>query len=28
MFDFITNFLEKSGYLGVFALMALENIFP
>ncbi|THC44907.1 DedA family protein [Massilia sp. Mn16-1_5] len=28
MFEFITNFLEKSGYLGVFALMALENIFP
>ncbi|MFC5480642.1 DedA family protein [Massilia suwonensis] len=28
MFEFITNFLEKSGYLGVFALMALENVFP
>lgn len=28
MFEFITNFLEKSGYLGVFLLMALENIFP
>jgi membrane protein DedA with SNARE-associated domain len=28
MFEFITDFLEKSGYLGVFALMALENIFP
>ena len=28
MFEFITSFLEKSGYLGVFALMALENIFP
>ena len=28
MFEFITGFLEKSGYLGVFALMALENIFP
>lgn len=28
MFEFITHFLEKSGYLGVFALMALENIFP
>jgi membrane protein DedA with SNARE-associated domain len=28
MFEFITQFLEKSGYLGVFALMALENIFP
>jgi membrane protein DedA with SNARE-associated domain len=28
MFELITNFLEKSGYLGVFALMALENIFP
>lgn len=28
MFEMITGFLEKSGYLGVFALMALENIFP
>ena len=28
MFDFITRFLESSGYLGVFALMALENVFP
>ena len=28
MFEFITEFLEKSGYLGVFALMGLENIFP
>ena len=28
MFKFITEFLETSGYLGVFALMALENIFP
>ena len=28
MFDMITGFLEKSGYIGVFALMALENIFP
>ncbi|QNA88416.1 DedA family protein [Massilia sp. Dwa41.01b] len=28
MFEMITQFLEKSGYLGVFALMALENIFP
>ena len=28
MFEFITHFLETSGYLGVFALMALENIFP
>jgi membrane protein DedA with SNARE-associated domain len=28
MFEFITNFLRDSGYLGVFALMALENIFP
>ena len=28
MFEFITHFLEKSGYLGLFALMALENIFP
>ena len=28
MFEFITNFLKDSGYLGVFALMAAENIFP
>ena len=28
MFDFITKFLESSGYLGVFALMALENVVP
>nr|AGU11611.1 SNARE associated Golgi protein [uncultured organism] len=28
MFDFITEFMQNSGYLGVFALMALENIFP
>ncbi|KFI07535.1 DedA family protein [Massilia sp. BSC265] len=28
MFEFITSFLEKSGYIGVFLLMALENIFP
>lgn len=28
MFQFIVEFLEKSGYLGVFALMAAENIFP
>lgn len=28
MFEMITGFLEKSGYFGVFALMALENIFP
>jgi membrane protein DedA with SNARE-associated domain len=28
MFEFITNFLQSSGYLGVFLLMALENIFP
>jgi membrane protein DedA with SNARE-associated domain len=28
MFEFITNFLRDSGYVGVFALMALENIFP
>jgi len=28
MFEFITGFLEKSSYLGLFALMALENIFP
>ncbi|MGI4843162.1 MAG: DedA family protein [Janthinobacterium lividum] len=28
MFEFITSFLGKSGYIGVFLLMALENIFP
>jgi membrane protein DedA with SNARE-associated domain len=28
VFKFITEFLGNSGYLGVFALMALENIFP
>ncbi|HEY1044635.1 MAG TPA: DedA family protein [Telluria sp.] len=28
MFEFITKFLEDAGYLGVFALMAAENIFP
>ncbi|NNG21663.1 DedA family protein [Telluria aromaticivorans] len=28
MFKFITEFLETAGYLGVFVLMALENIFP
>lgn len=28
MFEFITGFLEDAGYLGVFALMAAENIFP
>ena len=28
MFEFITDFMQNSGYLGVFALMALENIFP
>jgi len=28
VFDFITEFMQNSGYLGVFALMALENIFP
>ena len=28
MFKFITDFLESSGYLGVFVLMAVENIFP
>lgn len=28
MFEFITEFMQKTGYLGVFALMALENIFP
>jgi membrane protein DedA with SNARE-associated domain len=28
VFDFITEFMQNSGYFGVFALMALENIFP
>ena len=28
MFKFITEFLQSSGYLGVFLLMAVENIFP
>ncbi|MGZ8289424.1 MAG: DedA family protein [Telluria sp.] len=28
MFNFIVDFLQSAGYLGVFALMALENIFP
>lgn len=28
MFDFIVEFMSRSGYFGVFALMALENIFP
>ncbi|MFN3790158.1 DedA family protein [Massilia sp.] len=28
MFEFITDFLGKSGYIGVFLLMAVENIFP
>lgn len=28
MFDFITGFMQSGGYLAVFALMALENIFP
>ncbi|WP_151639306.1 DedA family protein [Noviherbaspirillum aerium] len=28
MFEFIVNFMAKGGYLAVFALMALENIFP
>ncbi|MET0963752.1 MAG: DedA family protein [Noviherbaspirillum sp.] len=28
MFDFIVEFMSRYGYLGVFALMALENIFP
>ena len=28
MFEFITDFLGSAGYLGVFLLMALENIFP
>lgn len=28
MFEAITGFVSQSGYLGVFLLMALENIFP
>lgn len=28
MFEFITDFMQQGGYLAVFALMALENIFP
>jgi membrane protein DedA with SNARE-associated domain len=28
MFELIHQFMSQSGYLGVFALMALENIFP
>ncbi|MPZ43085.1 MAG: DedA family protein [Betaproteobacteria bacterium] len=28
MFDFITSFLEKTGYAGVFLLMLAENLFP
>jgi membrane protein DedA with SNARE-associated domain len=28
MFDWVTNFVEESGYLGVALLMLLENIFP
>lgn len=28
MFDWITTFLQQSGYLGIFLLMALENLFP
>ncbi|MDB5770182.1 MAG: dedA2 [Burkholderia sp.] len=28
MFDFIVQFMSQAGYFGVFALMALENIFP
>lgn len=28
MFEFIVDFLGSAGYLGVFLLMALENIFP
>jgi membrane protein DedA with SNARE-associated domain len=28
MFEHIVQFLSQSGYFGVFALMALENIFP
>ncbi len=28
MVDFIVEFIARSGYLGVFLLMALESIFP
>lgn len=28
MFEFITNFIHESGYLGIMLLMFLENIFP
>lgn len=28
MFDFLTDFIQDAGYIGVFALMLLENIFP
>lgn len=28
MFDFITNFLKEHGYVGLFSLMVLENVFP
>lgn len=28
MFDWITEFLQQSGYFGIFLLMAVENLFP
>lgn len=28
MFDFIVNFMAESGYIAVFTLMILENVFP
>ncbi len=28
VFEFIANLIADSGYLGIFALMALENLFP
>lgn len=28
MFDWITDWIEKSGYLGIFVLTFLENLFP
>ena len=28
MFDFITGFLKEHGYVGLFTLMVLENVFP
>lgn len=28
MFDWITDWIEKSGYLGIFVLTFLENVFP